>query len=943
MSDPAPTSPIPPTPPSPTDPSTRGHGAVESFERPGDTVGPYKLLEILGEGGFGVVWLAERREPMVQRVALKVIKPGMDSKAVLARFEQERQALAVMDHPHVARVFDAGATPQGRPYFVMEHVAGEPITDYCDRHNLTIRDRLKLFIPVCEAVQHAHHKGLIHRDLKPSNVLVAEIEGKPVPKVIDFGVAKAIASEGWTNTAHTQSGMVIGTPEYMSPEQVAGEIDVDTRADVYSLGVLLYELLTGELPFDSRELRKAALSEIQRIIREVTPPKPSTRLMQIAGDRTTTIAASRSVSRERLANELRRELDWIPLMALRKERERRYASPEALASDVQRYLDGEPLEAAPDSRAYLLRKFVRRNKGAVFAVGAVMLALLVGLSLATWQYQRANERAAAAMRAETEATAQATKANQQTAIAEAVAKFQTDMLTAADPDKLLGDKVTVLQAMQVAIKQLDQGSLADQPLVEAGVRDSIGWTLRSLARYEEAELNLRRSVALCRAALPAGHPTVAISLQNLAIVLSALNKVGEAETLYREAMSIYRVAYPSGHANFANTLNSLASLLHDQNKLAEAEALYREALAMHRATLRAGHPSIATDLNDLAMLLQDQGKLAEAEPLLREALEISRAAYPAAHPSIAAELNNLAMLMYAQSKLAEAEPLLRESLEIYRNAYPAGHPNTAASLINLSYILKAQNKLAEAEPMCVEALEIRRAVYSQGHPGIAEGLSCLADVLKAQNKLAEAEPLVRETVAINRKALPAGHPRIAASLHKLAVLLAAQNKLAEAEPLFREALETRRRVLGEEHPDTLESLSCVALLNLHQKNAREAPDLLTPFEPAARNAFTGGNARRLADFLTVFGRARVGVGYDPARFARAESNLLEAHPIFVAAPDRGPTHKDTLACVQGLIDLYTAWDAAEPGKGYDAKAAEWRGKLDADKPVEALAPGARPG
>ncbi|MFO0836094.1 MAG: serine/threonine-protein kinase [Phycisphaerales bacterium] len=293
---------LPPSPPHPP------HPRVPFGEKPGDSIGPYKLLEIIGEGGFGTVWLAERREPMVQRVALKIIKPGMDSRAVIARFEQERQALAVMDHPNVAKVFDGGLTPTGRPYFVMELVKGEPITDFADQHRLTIKQRLELFIPVCDAVQHAHHKGLIHRDLKPGNVLVAEIEGKPVPKVIDFGVAKAVASEGWTNTAHTQSGMIIGTPEYMSPEQVAGEIDVDTRTDVYSLGVLLYQMLTGELPFDSRVLRKAAFEEIQRIIREVTPPKPSTRLAQLAGERTTTIAQARSTSIDRMAGELRREL-----------------------------------------------------------------------------------------------------------------------------------------------------------------------------------------------------------------------------------------------------------------------------------------------------------------------------------------------------------------------------------------------------------------------------------------------------------------------------------------------------------------------------------------------------------------------------------------------------------------------------------------------------------
>jgi serine/threonine protein kinase len=886
-------------------------------EGPGTRIGPYKLLQLIGEGGFGSVFMAEQEKPVVRKVALKIIKLGMDTRQVVARFEQERQALAIMDHPHIARVLDAGATETGRPYFVMELVKGDPIVGYCDKNNLSIEDRLDLFAQVCNAVQHAHTKGIIHRDLKPSNVLVSTQDGKPHTKVIDFGIAKATASKLTEKTLFTEHRQLIGTPEYMSPEQAEGSLDIDTRTDVYSLGVLLYELLTGTTPFSSEELRSAAFAEIQRIIREVDPPKPSTRLSSNTST-LASIAAKRHTEPRRLGTLVRGELDWIVMKALEKDRQRRYETANSLAMDIRRYLSGEAVNAAPPSTSYRFKKFVKRNRVMVSAGSAVAMALVLGMVAFAWQFKVASDqrdlaiqaqqaeaeqrKAADAARAEavtqqTEAQKQEAEAKNQAAIASAVVKFQSDMLAAVDPMNLpkdpasgepLKDKVTVVQALEAALRAIEGGSLKDSPLVEAGVRTTIGDTFVALGRYEDALPVLRRALEIRKANYPEGSLEIAQSLDRLADPLSLLSNLKEAERLLREALAMRRRALPASDPSVGMAMNNLAQTLHLQGNYEEAESILRESVAIQeQASTSSDKAGLARTYDNLAKTLTKINKLDEAEQFMRKALQTRLAAFPAGHPEIALGQNNLATMLVSAKKYGEAEQLYRESLAIRRATLPAQHPDIASTLTSLGSALRNQDKLAEAEPVYRESLAIRRATLPRGHESIATSLNGLGLLLKDLNKLDEAEPLYREALAIRRETLPAGHPSIALSLNNLAALLKDQGKLAEAEPMYREALAIRREALPPGHPSIATSLGNLAVLLRDQSKLAEAEPLLREALEIRREALPAGSVE-IANTLSMLGT----VLQEQAKFAEAEPFAREAVEINRA---KWPAGHETIA------------------------------------------------
>jgi serine/threonine protein kinase len=768
-----------------------GRAKIAAGEKPGDRVDRYKLLEEIGEGGCGVVFVAEQEAPVHRRVALKVVKPGMDTKSVIARFEAERQALALMDHPNIAHVFDAGATGSGRPYFVMELVDGVKITDYCDQRSLGLEERLKLFVQVCDAIQHAHQKGIIHRDIKPSNILVTTgADGKPAPKVIDFGISKATTGQQLTDkTLFTAGEMLLGTPAYMSPEQAAlAHTEVDTRTDIYSLGVLLYELLTGTTPFDAHELLKAGLDEVRRVIRDDEPVRPSTRLSTMTVKDTAEVSQHRQAEPRALIREVRGDLDWIVMMALEKDRARRYKTANGLALDIQRFLADEPVSARPPSNFYKLQKTMLRNKLLFSGIGVIALLLVVGLIIVSAAL--AKER-----RSRRDAETASFKSQQ-------VTRFLEEMLQGVAPSAALGQDTKMLRGI-LERTSASIGEMTNQPAVQAELQNLIGTLYRGIGNKSRAEEMLRSALALRRKLFGSEDPRVAESLNDLGLDLQAESKASEAERVLAEALAIRQRRFGRMNGATATSLNDLSAVYRDERRLAEAEALAREALGIRRRLFGETNLDVADSLRNLSIILGTQGKWAESEATARKVLAMQRELRGPEDPWVASTLNDVAWAASGQGKLEEAETLLRQALAIRRKVLPEEHPDVAKSLQLVGDSMRKRGNLNEAYSVLSVALSIQDKLLGEDDPVSIDTLHTLGLTLGAEGNWSEAETMHRKVLTLWRKREGNENEHTLNAMSDLGLALENEHKWPEAETLGREALQLSRKLLGAEDPHTL--------------------------------------------------------------------------------------------------------------------------------------------
>ncbi|MFH1679439.1 MAG: serine/threonine-protein kinase [Candidatus Eisenbacteria bacterium] len=878
----------------------------------GRTISHYKILEMLGEGGMGEVYRALQEKPIRREVALKIVKLGMDTKEVLARFESERQALAMMDHPNIARVFDAGSTDQGRPYFVMEYVPGTTITDYCDRHRLSMRERLKLFIPVCLGVHHAHQKGIIHRDIKPSNVIVTIKDGAPVPKIIDFGLAKALHLSLTEATLVTEHGRLIGTPAYMSPEQAEMTgLGVDTTTDVYSLGVLLYELLAGSLPYDPRRIREVGWEGLRFLIRDTDPPKASTRIHSLDEETISTIAERRRTEPRLLAAQIRGELDWITLRAMEKDRTRRYQSASELAADVGRFLRNEPVVARQPSTVYTIRKLLARHKAASVVAGAALL-LVIGFGI--WMsvlYHRAERNLARALEAESAAATEAEAAKQ-------VSNFLVDLFAISDPRVARGREITAREILDKGAGKAER-ELSGQPLVLARLVETIGIVYMNLGLYDESESLHQKTLGIREERLGPDHPDVAASLNHLANTLHMRGEYDGALVLHERALAVRESALAPDDPDLAVSLHNLADLLEDRGDYERARALFERALEIKEKSLGPDHPATAAALHDLALLLSETGDLERARALLERALAIQERAYGSVHSDIAQTLENLGGLHGTLGEYETARALKERALAIREEVYGPEHPLVANSLSNMATLQWETGDYESARRLYERALAIEEEALGPNHPDLASTANNLGILLWSIGDHEGARRLFERALLIWESALGPDHPNVATALGNIGGLLNETGEHEAACAYHERALAITEKALGPDHPDVAHPLN----------NLAEAYRLSGNFEEARPRY-----ERALAIWETALGPEHPVLAYsltgladlyrDTGDFETAER--LYERALAIREAKQGADHPELAPILEGYAELLRTTGRRSEAGALETRAEKIRGK-----------------
>ena len=909
-----------------------------------DRIGPYRLLRQIGSGGMGVVWEAEQKQPVKRRVALKVIKTGAGSKEILARFDAERQALALMNHPNIARIIDAGTTIDGQPYFAMEYVAGKPLNEYCDIHNLTIDQRLRLFIEVCSAVQHAHQKGIIHRDLKPGNILVAEEDGKAVPKVIDFGLAKAILANQRLSDAslYTEIGQLLGTLKYMSPEQAnVDELDIDTRTDIYSLGTILYELLTGDTPLDDQSIRSRAVLKIMEMIRDVEFARPSNRLSARSNEHLSVITKVRETDSAKLIRVLEGDLDWIVMKALEKERNRRYESASGLADDIQRYLDSEPVIARPPSVNYRVRKFVRKHKTMVCAAMLVLFGFTAGTVAATVGYFVAeNARSDAVEAAENERIAKEEaedkrkEAERNLGYARKGNEILGSVFSSLDPRANYFSVADLLGALRGnldhALKELEGSAIGD-PVEVAKMQNVLGHSLLGLGDSKRAITVFEKSSAALKSNLGDRDPMTLSSVNNLALAKLESGNVEDALELFEKTLALMKEELGVSNLETLTTMNNQGLAFQAAGQYDKSIPVFRETLRLSTKHLGPDDPVTVGAMGNLAVDLLNKGEINEAGELMKQALAARQRTDGPDHPDTITCMNNLALFYLNAGEYGEATPLLKETLTLYRDKLGNGHLSTLTCMYNLAWADHNLGKYEDSISRFEQTYKLMREHLGEDHPNTLKAMSSLALAFQDVGKLEKSLDLSKQVLELTRAKLGDDHPDTLSRMNSLASLFRSLGDLDSAIPILELTLQKRIATLGSTHPDTLAGRSSLAIAYLDAGLTLKALPLFEENLDAYLDKYGSDHP------YTLVAKNNTGLAY--MRWGDLDKAVSVFEPTLkIRQRVLGEKHPDTLTSVNNLALAYlNLGDIAQALPLFKSALESYREFLGTDHPKTLIA------